>query len=82
MVLDAINQSGISPEIIISVGQMAQDSLKNKTLYPMVKDAAIRAGLAQNDDFQGKIDYQTLAILAVLGKAAQQMQGSGEMPNV
>ena len=77
MVFDAINQTGVAPETIIAVGQIAEQAINNKALYPMVKDAALRAGLAEKEDFGENIDYQILGTLAMLGKAASQMTSLG-----
>ena len=81
MVYEAINESGVSPEQLVTIGQMAEQAISNKTMYPMVVDALIRAGLADSSDVSQKVDYQMLGIMAMLGKAASQMQGAGGMPN-
>lgn len=81
MMFDAINQTGVPPETIIAVGQIAEQAINNKALYPMVKDAALRAGLAEQGDFTDNIDYQILGTLAMVGKAAEQMRSLGGMPS-
>ena len=77
MVFDAINQTGVPPETIISIGQIAEQAINNKALYPMVKDAAVRSGLAVSEDFTESVDYQLLATLSMLGKAAEQIKSLG-----
>lgn len=78
-VLTAINEFNINPMVLINLGQMAEQAIGNKALYPMVQDAAISNGLADKEDFKPGIDYQMLAVFATVARIAKQMIQSGEL---
>ena len=78
-VLSAINEFKVNPMTLINLGQMAEQAIGNKALYPMVQDAAISNGLADKEDFKPGIDYQMLAVFATVARMTKQMLESGEL---
>lgn len=79
MVKEAMIEEGITAETIIYLGKMAEDVLKDKTLYPKFSQALIDSDLAEEDDVSEKIDYQLIGVIATLGEMARQMIASGEI---
>ena len=71
----AIQESNIDPQNFITLGDLANRAIQNKSFYPMVVDAAIRLGIADPGDLGGEVNYQNLAIMVAFAKVAQEMMG-------
>jgi len=70
---------GVSPEVLVRVGQMADAVIKDKALYTMFKEQAIASKLVEPDDLDMKVDYPSLAVFSTMGKITEQMIKSGEI---
>jgi hypothetical protein len=79
MVREAMQEEGVSPQTLISLGKMAEAVLKNKNLYPQFLQAIIDSDLAEEEDLETEIDYQLIGVFATLGEMARQMIASGEL---
>jgi len=79
MVREAMIEESITPETIIYLGEMAEDVLKDKSLYSKFSKALIDSDLAKEEDVSEKIDYQLIGVIATLGEMARQMIASGEI---
>lgn len=78
-ILSQVKQAGIDPRMAIKIGDMAEQAIPNKQMHQQVMQAAMQAGLAEADDFQGMAVYQTLGTLAAIGKVLKESQGG--VPN-
>jgi len=75
-----IKQVGIDPKRIVKAGQMAEMALKDKSLYPMAIQNAIKENLVAEKDFQpGVVDYGLLAKGITAGRLAQQLIEEGSV---
>jgi hypothetical protein len=72
----------IKPQLIVQLGNMAESVFKDKALYPVFREQAIKSGAAEEDDLPTKPDPHLLATFAALGKMANQMMQSGELTGV
>ena len=79
LVRDAMQEEGVSPETLISIGQLAERVLQDKSLYPQLLQAIIDSDLAEAEDLEADIDYELIGVFATLGKMAQEMIDSGEL---
>jgi hypothetical protein len=79
MVREAMQEEGVSPETLISIGQLAERVLQDKSLYPQLLQAIIDSDLAEAEDLEADIDYELIGVFATLGKMAQEMIDSGEL---
>jgi hypothetical protein len=70
-------EKGISPEMVVRGGKMAQMAISNKTMYPAMVQMAVREGLVQPNEIGPKIDYQFLAGVVSAGKIAQMIIDEG-----
>ena len=70
---------GVSPEMLVKVGQMADAVIKDKALYTMFKEQAIASKLVEPDELDTKVDYPSLAVFSTMGKITQQMLASREI---
>jgi hypothetical protein len=79
MVRQAMQEEGVSPQTLISIGQLAERILQDKSLYPQLLQAIIDSDLAEAEDLEADIDYELIGVFATLGKMAQEMIDSGEL---
>jgi hypothetical protein len=79
LVREAMTEQGVSAETLISLGQMAQDVLKDKSLYPQFIQAIIDSDLAEEGDIPLDIDYQLIGVFVVIGEMTKKMIASGEL---
>jgi hypothetical protein len=78
MVRDAMQEEGVSPETLISLGSLAERVLQDQSLYPQFLQAVIDNDLVE-EDVETDIDYEIIGVIATLGKMAQEMIASGEL---
>lgn len=71
-----LKTAGIEPKVLARLGKMAEQSIKDKALYPMVKDAAVKAKLMPQGGQEG-IDYKLIATLVSGGKLAEMIMKEG-----
>jgi hypothetical protein len=79
MVRDAMQEEGVSPETLISIGKLAEQVLQDKSLYPQLLQAIIDSDLAEEEDLEAEIDYELIGVFATLGEMTRQMIESGEL---
>ena len=68
-----IQKSGVNPEVYAQLGQLAEQVLQDKNLYPELVDGMINAGIARPDQFDDRVDYQTIITMIAMGRVSQQM---------
>jgi hypothetical protein len=78
MVRDAMQEDGVTPETLISLGSLAERVLQDQSLYPQFLQAVIDNDLVE-EDVETDIDYEIIGVIATLGKMAQEMIASGEL---
>ena len=69
----------VPPEMLVKIGQVAEQVIKDKALYPMFREQAIKSRLVEPTDLDMKIDYPALAVFATMGKITEQMLASREI---
>jgi hypothetical protein len=74
-----IIEDDVDPNVIIKLSQMADDVIKDPSLYPRFRQELLANDLAEEEDIREKIDYQVLAVYSTLGILTQQMIASGEL---
>jgi len=79
MVREAMIEDNVSPQTLIRLGKMAEEVLKDKSLYPKFLQAIIDSNLAEAEDVDEGMDYQFIGAMATLGEMARQMIASGEI---
>jgi len=72
MMIQGLQSSKKNPMIFVQLGNMAQQAISNKSLYPMVKKVAIENQILNEDSFQDGFDFKLLSILISMGKVAQE----------
>ena len=78
--LQVITTQKIDPQSLIQAGKMAQAALKNKEMYPMAIDMAIKQGFIKPQDVsKNGIDYKLLATGITAGKLTQQLVDEGKI---
>ena len=78
-ILGLIQEFKIPANSIVQVGAMADQAISDKTLYPMLKETAIKSGMLDANDFGKGIDYKMLAVLSTLGRLAKDMISTGQL---
>jgi hypothetical protein len=78
MVREAMQEDGVTPETLISLGNLAERVLQDQSLYPQFLQAVIDNDLVE-EDVETDIDYEIIGVIATLGKMAQEMIASGEL---
>jgi hypothetical protein len=68
MLMQAMQQTGLQPEQLKELGQLAEMSIQDKQAYPMFLDRLRRFGLSDAESMQGEIDYRALAVFAAAAK--------------
>ena len=58
-----ITENNIDPNTLIQLGDMASQALKDKSLYPMVKQKALQSKIAKPEDIQEGFDYRFIGSL-------------------
>jgi len=79
MVKESILEEGLDPNIFVRLGEMAKAVLKDKSLYPQFLQAVVDAGLAEEADMTGDIDYQIIGAFVAAGEMVKEMIASGEL---
>jgi hypothetical protein len=79
LVRQAMQEEGVSPQTLISIGKLAERVLQDKSLYPQLLQAIVDSDLAEEEDLETEIDYELIGVFATLGEMARQMIASGEL---
>jgi len=69
-----LKTNNIDPNLLIQLGNMAEQSVQNKQLYPMVVQEAIKAKLIDQKQVQKTIDYKLIGTLIGAGKLAKMIK--------
>jgi len=78
--LQVIKQYKLDPKQLIEGGKLASTALKNKEMYPIAVQHAIRQGLISPQDVAPEgIDYKLLANGITAGKLTQQLIDEGKI---
>ena len=72
MMIQGLQSSKKNPMIFVQIGEMARQAISDKSLYPMVKKAAIDNQILNEDSFQQGFDFKLLSILVAMGKVAKE----------
>ena len=73
VVMQTVQDSGIPPQVYVQLGDMAEAVLRDKALYPQFADQMIKIGVADPEDFTGKVDYQILISMIAMGRVCREM---------
>lgn len=73
VVMQTVRESGVPPEIYVQMGQMAEEVLRNRSLYPQFADEMIKLGIADREDFSNQVDYQILISIIAMGQVCKEM---------
>lgn len=68
VVMEAMEETGLTPEQIKILGQSAEMAIRDKRGYPMFLKKLRDFGLSDAEDLRGDIDYQALAIFVTAAK--------------
>jgi hypothetical protein len=79
MVREAMQEEGVTPQVLIQLGQMAKSVLEDPSMYPQFAQAILDNDLAEEEDISTKIDYQLVGVFVALGEMAREMVASGEL---
>jgi hypothetical protein len=75
-----IVQTKVNPQEVIQAGKYASMALKDKTMYSMAIQVALKEGLVQPEEIQpGVIDYQLIAKAITAGKLTEQLVKEGKV---
>jgi hypothetical protein len=79
MVREAMQEDGVTPQVLIDLGDMAKAVLQDPSMYPQFAQAILDNDLAEEEDVSAKIDYQLVGVFIALGEMAREMIASGEL---
>lgn len=69
--------NNISADQLIKAGEMAMMAIKDRTLYPMLMEMAVKEGMLQPNEVPPQIDYKMLAGIVSAGKLAEMIKNEG-----
>jgi hypothetical protein len=79
MVRQAMQEEGVTPQVLIDLGDMAKAVLQDSSMYPQLAQAILDNDLAEEEDVSKEIDYQLVGVFIALGEMAKEMIASGEL---
>jgi hypothetical protein len=65
-----MQQYGIDARTMASIGQMAQQAIQDPSLYAMLRQQLIGAGILDEEDLPEQTNYMALSALAAMGALA------------
>jgi len=65
-----MQQYGLDARTMASIGQMAFEAIQDQSLYAMLREQLISAGILTEKELPEKTNYITLAALAGMGQFA------------
>jgi hypothetical protein len=71
----AIASSGVPPQVIASLGQLAESAAKDPALYPMFVQQLEKYKLVDPGELGTGINKKALSAFVAMGKIAQKMTG-------
>ena len=69
-----MQQHGIDARTMSAVGQMAQQAIQDPSVYAMLREQLVGAGIFTNSELSNKTNYTLLAALAGMGKLVENAQ--------
>ena len=72
-----ITQNKIDPNILIQVGQLCSQALRDPTMYQMAVDMAVKNGIMTKEEVGPGTNYKLLGIGITIGKLTQQIVQEG-----
>ena len=70
-----LQANNMTPENAIQLGNMAKEAIRDKNLYPLVKDIVLKKKIAEPQEIAQGIDYKLLSKLVAMGALAHDMKG-------
>jgi dsRNA-specific ribonuclease len=65
-----MQQYGIDARTMASIGQMAEQAIQDPSLYAMLREQLIGAGILDEEDLPEQTNYMALAALVAMGALA------------
>jgi hypothetical protein len=65
-----MQQHDIDPRTMAAIGEMAQQAIQDQSLYAMLREQLISAGILTEKELPEQVNYMTLAALATMGVMA------------
>lgn len=73
-----INNSGVPVKEFVRLGQLAEQVIVNRSMYPQLMNRLIMSGMMEPEEASGEMDYQLLISLIALGRVGREMS-QGDM---
>jgi hypothetical protein len=71
--IQLIKESGVSPQIYSSFGEMAKNTIKDPALYPILIEQLTKYKIIDPGEYDNKINFSLIKTLALMGKLAEQI---------
>jgi len=71
-----MQQYGLDAKTMASIGDMAQQSIQDQSLYPLLREQLLGSQILTEKELPEQINYMTLAALAAMGVMAGDTYGS------
>jgi len=65
-----MQQYGLDARTMASIGQMAQESIRDQSLYALLREQLLGAQILTEKEVPEQVNYMTLAALASMGAMA------------
>ena len=65
-----MQQYGLDARTMASIGQMAQESIRDQSLYALLREQLLGAQILTEKELPEQVNYMTLAALASMGAIA------------
>jgi hypothetical protein len=65
-----MQQFGLDARTMASIGQMAQEAIRDKSLYAMLREQLLDSQILTEKELPEQVNYMTLAALATMGAMA------------
>jgi hypothetical protein len=65
-----MQQYGLDARTMASIGQMSQQAIQDRSLYPMLREQLISSNILTEKELPEQVNYMTLAALATMGALA------------
>jgi hypothetical protein len=65
-----MQQYGLDARTMASIGQVAQEAIKDKSLYAILREQLLSSQILTEKELPEQVNYMTLAALATMGSLA------------
>jgi hypothetical protein len=65
-----MQQYGLDARTMASIGQMAQEAIRDQNLYVLLREQLLSANILTEKELPEQVNYMTLAALATMGALA------------